>query len=61
MTHGWNKIKYWGIFQYTPGPDGDEKKCVIIREREADCREILRSIQLSNIDFEVYQIEGIMP
>ena len=60
ITHGWMEIKYWGIFEYCPGPNGEEKKCVILRERQSECQEILNAIQKSNINFEVYQIEGIL-
>jgi hypothetical protein len=59
MKHGLNQINYWGIFEYTPSSDGDNKRPLIIREKREDCQRILNEIEKSNIHFEVYKIEGI--
>jgi hypothetical protein len=59
FTHQWTLIKYWGIFEYAPFAGGERKRCLIIRERQSECQEILNSIEKSNINFEVYKIEGL--
>jgi hypothetical protein len=61
MKEGWNKFNYWGIFEYSPASGCELKRCLLIREKREDCQKILNEIEKSNINFEVYQIEGIIP
>lgn len=59
MANQWDLIKYWAIFEYAPFAGGERKRCILLRERQSECQEILTAIEKSNINFEVYRIEGI--
>ena len=61
MKHGLNQIKYWCLFEYCYDGNTDAKRHIIIRENRDECQIILDAINKSNINFEVYQIEGIVP
>jgi hypothetical protein len=61
MTNEFRLIRYWGIFEYAPFAGGERKRCLVIRERQSECQEILNALEKSNINFEVYRIEGITP
>lgn len=55
----WQPVKAWGIFEYTPSPEGDIKRCIIIRETYGEANLILQSLEDTNRNFDMYKIEGI--
>lgn len=59
ITTGFQKIRGWGIFEYEPSEGGEVKRCIIVRDTHEDALRVLKTLQETNINFEVMQIEGL--
>lgn len=54
------QIKYWAVVEYTPAhPKGDWRRIVVVRDNREDAQRILKVLEETDINFEVYAIEGL--
>lgn len=52
-------INLWAVVQYTFDPKGDERRVIIVRETYQDAHKILTLLEQTDINFDVYAIEGV--